>query len=1097
MKRKPWLITLVIAMLACMALFVTACKTKDNGKDDGDNNTTEVTISLDKSSLQLEEWQSATLTATKTGTAQTVIWTSSDDEIASVNEVGVVHANKKGDATITASVAGKSATCAVTVTESGVQPTLTLTNIIDGELQIGSEPDGAFTVTAEVTWDGEALDGAKFTWTSDDENIATVEPIGDGYSAVITGIKKGSTTIRVTAQIRSKTAVQTFPVTVTASGIILSFGNEEYEASEEGYSAKLIAVDGGSGSTTTTPTVNAQKSNGTSVPVALTWRLSSGDDVVDLNETTGKITAKKYGTAVVVGTYYSEEFQEEYTITLNVEVERLKVPISHSGIIAINRASTAPVIDLAADELNAELFVNDVKVQSDFTAIAAQKATLSVKAFDVKDSEGLSNKREKISVRLDTDFRSYVFEAQVVDYLIGTADELNAIYSPAPIKSANPSAAAADNTGTFYGNNIIMLDNDIVATNYSGNIGFVDEFDFNGVLDGQGHTIYGLRAGWNGLFQSFGANAVIKNIAFVGLTFTNTPVIFANRMYGTVENCYFEGGNSVVTAGTGFANLTQSSTVIKNVVVNMHDRSGAADGYAVVKTAYGYKEISGLYVVNTDSNGVLNNPTTSSVDLSEADVHYYSSVTAFKNNVASLPAGFSSDDWTMYDGYLIFKSVVSDNGPILGKIEEKLEAIETSFTVSAISFVYINQETTLQASLNDVVWSIAGIGNNDYTLVGNVLTVNENTNLIGTKITITATYTDKTVGKVFTKAISNVEIKKEEQSKTLADQTVGLNRDVTVTLDNTDAVTAVYINNVLIDADDYSLTGTTLTFPKATGKVLKGVTVPGTSAPVESFSHWGKGAFVGKQGEEILVQIETESLTYKFNARVVDWLIGSEAEWQAIWVKDMTVGILDSSYTIILEKDLDLTKYSTPAFALGGEFNGTIDGQNHTITGLQACWTGLFYALGSEGVIKDIAFKGLKFQNGGSAIFGSYVDGKVQNCYFEGSEGKSGSYGFANSVGKGAVIENVVVYVHDRASGVGTGQKSAAFGYYHADGKSGLPTITGLYVIHDDYNGQACLEATSADKINHYASLAAFKSSVTSRPDAISETFWGYLQSMS
>ena len=108
MQRKHWLIALVIAMFTCMTLLFAACGGNGENGNGGNGNTTEVTISLDKSSLQLEEWQSATLVATKTGTTETVAWESSNDEIASVNEAGVVQGNKQGNATITAYAVGES-----------------------------------------------------------------------------------------------------------------------------------------------------------------------------------------------------------------------------------------------------------------------------------------------------------------------------------------------------------------------------------------------------------------------------------------------------------------------------------------------------------------------------------------------------------------------------------------------------------------------------------------------------------------------------------------------------------------------------------------------------------------------------------------------------------------------------------------------------------------------------------------------------------------------------------------------------------------------------------------------------------------------------
>ena len=74
-------------------------------------------IALNKSTLTLKAGATETLTATVTPTDSTdeVTWTSSDPEVARVDNTGLVTAVKKGSATITAKAGDQKATCAVTV----------------------------------------------------------------------------------------------------------------------------------------------------------------------------------------------------------------------------------------------------------------------------------------------------------------------------------------------------------------------------------------------------------------------------------------------------------------------------------------------------------------------------------------------------------------------------------------------------------------------------------------------------------------------------------------------------------------------------------------------------------------------------------------------------------------------------------------------------------------------------------------------------------------------------------------------------------------------------------------------------------------------
>lgn len=75
-------------------------------------------ITLDQATATLTEGETLTLTATVTpddATDKTVVWSTSDAEVATVDENGVVTAVAEGTATITATAGGKEAACVVTV----------------------------------------------------------------------------------------------------------------------------------------------------------------------------------------------------------------------------------------------------------------------------------------------------------------------------------------------------------------------------------------------------------------------------------------------------------------------------------------------------------------------------------------------------------------------------------------------------------------------------------------------------------------------------------------------------------------------------------------------------------------------------------------------------------------------------------------------------------------------------------------------------------------------------------------------------------------------------------------------------------------------
>ncbi|MDE5571984.1 MAG: Ig-like domain-containing protein, partial [Prevotella sp.] len=117
---------------------------------------------------------------------KTLIWTTSDESIATVNADGKVTAIAVGEATITATAAdgsGVSATCQVTV-----KPIMVETLTINPETWSGAEGE-SFQITAVVT--PEDATDKTVAWSSSDETVATVDATGyvnvlKGGSCVIT-----------------------------------------------------------------------------------------------------------------------------------------------------------------------------------------------------------------------------------------------------------------------------------------------------------------------------------------------------------------------------------------------------------------------------------------------------------------------------------------------------------------------------------------------------------------------------------------------------------------------------------------------------------------------------------------------------------------------------------------------------------------------------------------------------------------------------------------------------------------------------------------------------------------------------------------------
>ena len=165
-------------------------------------------ITLDKTELDMTiDDEPVTLTAKVTpegATDKIVTWSSSNEKVATVDANGKVTAVGNGEAKITATAGGKTATCTVKVTVFVSGITLDKTNLT---MEVVDAP---VKLTAKVTPDG-AIDG-DVSWSSDKADVATVDANGN-----VTAVGNGEAKITAKAGDHSATCTVKVTNTVTLS----------------------------------------------------------------------------------------------------------------------------------------------------------------------------------------------------------------------------------------------------------------------------------------------------------------------------------------------------------------------------------------------------------------------------------------------------------------------------------------------------------------------------------------------------------------------------------------------------------------------------------------------------------------------------------------------------------------------------------------------------------------------------------------------------------------------------------------------------------------------------------------------------------------
>ena len=267
-------------------------------------------VLIDKSSATLTEGDSTTLTATvlpeNTTDRKDISWSSSNNDIATVDTTGHVEAKKTGTVIITATSSnGKTAECTVTV-EKKLIP---ITEVSLSESAVGIIEGNTHKLTATVLPEN-TTDSKSVSWSSSNEAVATVSEDG-----TITAKSVGTAVITATSE-NGKTASCAITVSKKEIPIVDVALNRTSATITEGDILNLTA--------TVLPENTTESKN-------IGWS-SSNNDIATV-DSTGKVTAKKTGTVVITATSSNGK-----TASCTITVEKKEIPITE---VVLNKTSAA------------------------------------------------------------------------------------------------------------------------------------------------------------------------------------------------------------------------------------------------------------------------------------------------------------------------------------------------------------------------------------------------------------------------------------------------------------------------------------------------------------------------------------------------------------------------------------------------------------------------------------------------------------------------------------------------------------------------------------------------------------------------------------
>ena len=723
MKKMKTLFLSLALMLAAGAT-ATGCDTFDKwfGKESSNQSSIEegfvdstevlVSVAFEKAEVSVYQYEEISLVCTAKGTDETIVYTSEDDTVATVDANGKVTAKDKvGSVKITATAGGVSATCTVRVEKSPYHPHIVL-NSTNYTIETGDTLE--FNVATE--WNKKLLsEGVNYaiSFAENSQNAkAEISVEGDMVKIVADTVESFDVILSATA--RGLYTSQQFTVNVVAPKLKLLPTDVVFTPTDGKYVTSVSSTD------LVGDMVNSRPLNFVAVKggeklenVSVDWTVIGDAAVVE----DGNLVGKRVGVATLLGVVEYEG--EEATVTLECTVIPPELTLDETIVIELQSANPSHTFHSS--------FIGTLESAEFDGVVVSSRARGQTIAFSTSKFPQVGSKLGKQELIINTSLVRYTVPVEVYTMIINDADELDQMRLVANTGEEEYSIRFSNEQGVdvyrnsqyfdgyFILGNDIAYDRAITSMTDTGSVWGVqgmeaDDRGFRGIFDGCGYNIDGVTVGKHpsgdnkqagGIFGYLATGGIVKNVSFTNAVLQANNGFICARGNGTVENVSVSykkiGGDkatgsinsaTVRTMGTFFSFAAGKNAVVKNCLVD-----ASAAEITLETGTYQGAETMNINLVGKASNlnVIALCPDTRVLEASGADIQRYT----YNDLVAEseLMESFDKSYWTTVNGVPMFKN--------------QAENLDCDTPVS-----FINMKPTLVAGFTMLV-----VANNPYTKI--------------------------------------------------------------------------------------------------------------------------------------------------------------------------------------------------------------------------------------------------------------------------------------------------------------------------------------------------------------------------------------------